>query len=101
MFYFEHPFGKQPVNSADKVSGCVWHKDVVAFRNGKKKTKWTDAELLQLLGKHNTSILDIVLDVCSCKVGLPIKGQNYLKALDDYGSIAEVLVIKKVATRDA
>ncbi|WP_025557956.1 hypothetical protein [Vibrio parahaemolyticus] len=101
MFYFEHGFGKQTVKSANEVSGCVWHKDVVAFRNGKKTAKWTDVQLLKLLRKHNTSISNIVQDVCSCKVGLPIKGQNYLKALEEHGSISEALVVKKATPEDA
>lgn len=95
MFYNEHPFASGPPHLQAEVSSCAWYSDSQTFDLGRSSgsSPWTTAELNSMLKKGNTSIAEIIEDVCACKAGHPISMAKPESIVSEFGLPGNVLVV--------
>lgn len=104
IFYSEAPYFKQNSQMQNYTSTCVGHAPAFLASNARGgTTKWTDVDLLSLLGTNGKNIFQIATEICECKIGKPFSTSDYFSVFSDNDnaySPSEVLLIKFDGTNE-
>lgn len=98
MFYCEMDFGAQPDFMQRDVSSCIWHREAVAFDEGRLKpgSVWSGQDLANMLKKGNYPISTIIEKVCECEEGEAFKAfgtvLNIAREFSLFGNVLHVAV---------